>query len=215
MTAWCKGRWWCRDCLAHFRGGMGMAQRFSAWPPRDKPPSWTASLRNYRPSRRSCSFYSGWENVQQNTATPAGKLHAGFTSKKTNTILPNTSSRDGIKCKRKEKGRIRKKGEEKKKGRGEVLALFPKAFSVNLRLPHHKQEFLSQWDNLNDNVIRHFVHKVIYPFSQTEVWGTKVIGSTDEFTESGWWHEPFRCAAIPYYQQEKVKIFPFKGLNQA
>lgn len=57
---------------------------------------------------------------------------------------------------------------------------------VNLRRQHRVPEFPSYGDNLNDNVICHFVYKVIHPlFPQTEVWGKKAIGYTDEFTEPG------------------------------
>lgn len=73
-------------------------------------------------------------------------------------------------------------------------------------------EFPSYWDNLNDNVIHRFVHKVIYPLGGL---GKKVTECTDEFTELGWWYMPFQCTTIVCNQQDKVKIFPFKGLNQA
>lgn len=85
---------------------------------------------------------------------------------------------------------------------------------VKLSWQHFLPEFPSYWDNLNDNVI--FVHKVIYPLSRVEVWGKKVAKCTDEFTEPGaddvchFNEQPYGCN-----QQDKVKIFPFKGLNQA
>lgn len=96
MTAWCKSRWWCWDCLVLFRGGMGMAQRFSAWLPRDK----------LLPEQQACAItiLAGgpatsiqpqrmYNRIQ---ARAAGKLHTDSTSKKMNTLLKNTSPRNSI-----------------------------------------------------------------------------------------------------------------------
>lgn len=74
MTAWCKSRWWCWDCLVLFSGGMGMAQGFSAWLPPDKLLPWMASPCNYHLSRRSFDYYSTSENVRQNTACRQDQL---------------------------------------------------------------------------------------------------------------------------------------------
>lgn len=214
MTAWRKGRWWCRDCLVLFRGGTGMAQRFSAWPPRDKP----------LPERQACAITvlaGGPETPIQPQrmynkiqAAPAGKLHTGSTSKRMNRIFSNILK----KCYYMLKPENINLNVKRKPCFVSTGVYHHMSHTVNLRSQHHTPEFPSSWDNLNDNVICHFVHKVIYPLYQMELWGVgwvKVIGSTDEFTELGWWHEPFQCAAIPDSQQEKVKIFPFKGLNQA
>lgn len=67
-----------------FRGGMGMAQRFSAWLPRDK----------LLPERQACAIIilaggpatpiQAQRMYNKIQATPAGKLHAGLTSKMMN-----------------------------------------------------------------------------------------------------------------------------------
>lgn len=41
----------------------------------------------------------------------------------------------------------------------------------------HTPQYPSHWDNLNDNVICHFVHKLIYSLSQTEVWWRRLLGA--------------------------------------
>lgn len=78
-----------------FRGGMGMAQRFSAWLPRDK----------LLPEQQACAItiLAGgpttpiqpqrmYDKIQ---ARPAGKLHTGSTSKRMNALFQNTSLRGG------------------------------------------------------------------------------------------------------------------------
>lgn len=88
MTAWCTGRWPRRDCLVLFRGGMGMAQRFSAWLPRDKLLPRTASPEQL-PSRRGVPqlLFKPRRMCDKIQARPAGKLHTGSTSKEMNTLL--------------------------------------------------------------------------------------------------------------------------------
>jgi len=86
-TAWCKSRWWCWDCLVLFRGGMEMAQRFYAWLPQDK----------LLPEQQACAItilaggpatpIQPQRMYNKIHGRPAGKLHTGPTSKKTNALF--------------------------------------------------------------------------------------------------------------------------------
>lgn len=222
MTAWCKSRWWCWDCLVLFRGGMGMAQRFSAWLTRDKllpeQQAWAITVLAGGPAT-PIQPQRMYNKIQ---ARPAGKQHTGSTSKEINAFFfsQHISERRYIdwafNVKHNSKSRTKQIHEPRKKTRlvptGVYLGM---SLIVNLRWQHGTPEFPSYWDNLNDNVICHFVHKVIYPLAQKEVWGRRLLGALMSLLKPGWWHEPFQCAAILCSQQDKVKIFPFKGLNQA
>lgn len=170
MTAWCTGRWWCCDCLLLFRGGMGMAQRFSAWPPRDK-------LLPEQQGRAITVLAGGlatpiqprrmYNKIQ---AGPAGKLHTGPNSKETDTFLffsLYTSHWEGIYNFYVKKKKTRAKAGQTDSWAEQDSSLLPAAFFLGVSLTVYPRwrrcttKFPSYWDNLNDNVICHFVWKVI------------------------------------------------------
>lgn len=148
--------------------------------PRQASPG-MASLCNYHPSRRSCNSYSTQRMYNKIQARPAGKLHTGSTSKKMNALFKThlLEAAYAFNVKNNSKSKTFQIHEMW----GGCTCLVPTgvylgvSLIVNLRWQHHMPEFPSYWDNLNDNVICHFVHKVIYPLSQMEVWGRRLLGA--------------------------------------
>lgn len=138
--------------------------------PRQASP-WTASLCNYHPSRGSCNSYSTSENVQQNTGQASWQTaHRFYLKEDEHAFSKHISKRRytayAFNVKNNSKSRTKQIHEER-----ENTCLVPTgiylgmSLIVNLRWQRRTPEFPSYRDNLNDNVICHFVHKVIYPLS--------------------------------------------------